>query len=59
MAKAPAKDKAKEESAVIDKRREAALDAALKQIEKNYGTGSIMKLAEDQIVSVPGIPTGS
>jgi len=41
------------------KRREQALDAALKQIEKSFGTGSIMKLAEDQIAGVPGISTGS
>ena len=47
------------ESSAKDKRRGAALDAALKQIEKNYGVGSIMKLAADQIVSVPGIPTGA
>ena len=40
-------------------RREQALEAALKQIEKNYGTGSIMRLADDQIVPVPGIPTGA
>ena len=59
MAKAATKDKVKDEVAVVDKRREAALAAALKQIEKNYGTGSIMKLSEDQIVSVAGIPTGA
>ena len=40
-------------------RRDQALDAALKQIEKNYGVGSIMKLADDQIVAVQGIPTGA
>jgi len=40
-------------------RREEALEAALKQIEKNYGTGSIMRLADDQIAPVPGIPTGA
>ncbi len=59
MAKAAVKEKVKEEVAVVDKRREQALDAALKQIEKNYGAGSIMKLSEDQIVSAPGIPTGA
>lgn len=39
--------------------RKAALDAALKRIEKNYGKGSIMKLGEkiDQQISV--IPSGS
>ncbi|MCP4378332.1 MAG: DNA recombination/repair protein RecA, partial [bacterium] len=41
------------------KKREKALDAALQQIEKNFGTGSIMKLAGDQITSVKGIPTGA
>ncbi|MHC4563308.1 MAG: recombinase RecA [Planctomycetota bacterium] len=41
------------------KKREDALDATLKQIEKNFGAGSIMKLSEDQIVSVQGIPTGA
>jgi recombination protein RecA len=62
MAKAgkPAEKATKEvELSANDKRREAALDAALKQIVKNYGVGSIMKLAADQIVSVPGIPTGA
>lgn len=59
MAKTTGKDKAKDDVVVVDKRRDQALDAALKQIEKNYGVGSIMKLSEDQIVSVPGIPTGA
>jgi recombination protein RecA len=59
MAKSPGKvQETKEREAAMD-RREKALDAALKQIEKNYGAGSIMKLAEDQIVSVPGIATGA
>ncbi len=42
-----------------EQKREQALDAALKQIEKNYGVGSIMKLADEQIVAVKGIPTGA
>ena len=41
------------------KRREKALDAALQQIEKSYGAGSIMRLADDQVVGVEGIPTGA
>jgi recombination protein RecA len=44
---------------VVKDRRERALDAALKQIEKNFGAGSIMRLAADQIVPVAGIHTGS
>jgi recombination protein RecA len=42
-----------------DERREKALDAALRQIEKSYGVGSIMRLAEDQVVRAKGIPTGA
>jgi len=55
----PAAKTSKEAESAADKKREQALDAALKQIEKNFGVGSIMRLAEDQIVSVPGIPTGA
>ena len=40
-------------------RRERALDAALKQIEKNFGTGSIMRLAASDIKRTPGISTGA
>ena len=47
------------ETDTVDKKREQALDATLKQIEKNYGTGSIMRMADDQIVPVEGIPTGA
>ncbi len=43
----------------VDKKRDKALDAALQQIEKNFGTGSIMRLAGDQITSIKGIPTGA
>ena len=47
------------EAASAKDRREHALDAAVKQIEKNFGVGSIMKLSEDQVVRVAGIPTGA
>ena len=40
-------------------RRGKALDAALRQIEKSYGVGSIMRLAEDQVVRTKGISTGA
>jgi len=40
-------------------RREQALDAALKQIEKSYGTGAIMRLADDRLAAIPGISTGA
>ncbi len=57
MAKKPSKTVAKE--AATNERRKAALDSALKQIEKNYGVGSIMRLSQDQICAVPGIATGA
>jgi len=41
------------------KRRDLALDAAMKQIEKNFGIGSIMKLTDDHIRPVAGISTGA
>ena len=42
----------------LDKQK--ALDAALAQIEKNYGKGSIMKLGvNDRSIDVEAIPTGS
>ena len=44
---------------VAAKRRDQALDAAMKQIEKNYGTGSIMRLADGGIAPVSGITTGA
>jgi recombination protein RecA len=36
-----------------------ALDAALEQIERSYGKGSIMKLGEGQVVETEAISTGS
>jgi recombination protein RecA len=53
------KESRERDAATMEKRREQALDAAMKQIEKNYGTGSIMKLADDHFVAVPGISTGA
>ncbi len=46
------------EGAQMDKQR--ALDAALQQIERSFGKGSIMRLgANQQAVEVESIPTGS
>lgn len=36
-----------------------ALEAALNQIQKQFGKGSIMKLGDNDIVAVEAIPTGS
>jgi recombination protein RecA len=46
------------EGAQMDKQK--ALDAALSQIERSFGKGSIMRLgANQQVVEVESIPTGS
>jgi len=58
MAKTAPKSTAQKEDAADD-RRGKALDAALKQIEKNFGVGSIMRLADDQVPAVKGISTGA
>ncbi len=47
------------ETGAVDKKREQALDAAMKQIEKNFGVGSIMRLSGDMIQQVACIPTGA
>jgi recombination protein RecA len=45
------------EKDTMDKQK--ALEAALGQIERNYGKGSIMKLGQQQAVEVESVPTGS
>jgi recombination protein RecA len=45
--------------AVDDKERAKAIDAALAQIDKQFGKGSIMRLGTRDKVDVPAIPTGS
>ena len=62
MAKTSKKTTNKDTSGDADgreKKRADALDAALKQIEKAYGAGSIMKLADGYIKKIEGIPTGA
>jgi len=39
--------------------REQALDAALSQIERAYGKGSVMKMSDQALVAIPSISTGS
>ncbi len=39
--------------------KESALAAALSQIEKNYGKGSVMKLGQRQEINIEAISTGS
>ncbi len=61
------KSEAARDSAAVARKAEAAmspekrkaLDAALEQIDKAYGKGSIMKLGQVEKVDVGAIPTGS
>ena len=39
--------------------KQAALERALVQIEKQYGRGAIMRLGSNALADVPGISTGS
>lgn len=39
--------------------KKSALDGALKQIEKKYGAGAIMRLGQTKTLNVDAIPTGS
>ena len=43
----------------VNEEKKKALDAVFSVIEKEYGTGSIMKLGDTQVASVDAIPTGS
>jgi recombination protein RecA len=47
------------EAGASSERRAQVLDATLKQIEKNYGTGTIMRMSQEHLVGVEGIPTGA
>ena len=42
-----------------DPNKVKALEAAIAQIEKSYGQGSIMKLGDTQHMQVEAVPTGS
>ena len=44
---------------MAENERQKALDAAISQIQKNYGQGSIMKLGDSINMEVETIPTGS
>jgi len=42
---------------VMDK--EKAVQAAMSQIERQFGKGAVMKLGSNYIIDIPAIPTGS
>ena len=49
----------KEEVTKIDEGKKQALEAAMGQIEKQFGKGSVMKLGEYKPINVGAIPTGA
>ena len=49
----------REDKGSANEDRLKALDAALSQIEKQYGKGSVMKLGDKSHMQVETIPTGS
>src|SRR5438552_3302084 len=51
--------KEKDKFMADDKERGKAIEAALAQIDKQFGKGSIMRLGSREKVDVPAIPTGS
>ena len=59
MAKKELAKKAPVTKAATEEDKKNALATALKQIEKKYGTGSIMRLGETKKLDVAAIPTGS
>ena len=42
-----------------DKERQKSLDAAISQIDSNFGKGSVMKLGQRQVMDIESISTGS
>lgn len=58
MAKAAGAKKVLEKPITADDKRKA-LDAAIAQIEKQFGTGSVMRMGEKTTLNVEAIPTGS
>ncbi|MFW6133864.1 MAG: recombinase RecA [Planctomycetota bacterium] len=60
MAKTATKSKTTDsEVPATEEKRQKALKTAVDQIEKNYGKGSIMRMAAREAAAVPGISTGA
>ena len=54
-----AESKTKNVTKVSEDKKEQALEEAIKQIEKQYGKGSVMKLGQRAAVDIDVIPSGS
>ena len=46
-------------SNTMDANKEKALDAALAQIERQFGKGTVMRMGDQEPVAIPAISTGS
>ncbi len=57
--KVAAAPEVKKPKAAMDPAKQKAIDAALEQIDKQFGKGSIMRLGQFEKVDVGAIPTGS
>ncbi len=51
--------KAKATATPVNEERKKALELAMSQVEKNFGTGSIMRLGESKHMDIATTPTGS
>src|SRR5690606_27391274 len=43
----------------MDANKEKALQAALSQIEKQFGKGTVMRMGDREVVDIPSVSTGS
>ena len=43
----------------MDQNRQKALDAALSQIERQFGKGAVMRMGEQPREAIPAVSTGS
>lgn len=46
-------------TALNDEQKQKSLELCLKQLNKEFGQGSVMKLGEKEVVNIPSISTGS
>ena len=44
---------------INDSNKDKALTAALSQIERQFGKGSMMRLGDSETIAIPAISTGS
>lgn len=59
MAKKELAKKAAVVRAATEEDKKSALEGALKQIEKKYGAGAVMRLGQTKTLNVDAVPTGS